>query len=178
MSHETLTGHPMQEVPAYRNPFQPETNSVCMQEAQSAWAPRHQSGDSISMQMTQNAGVSTNESKCGGYPSANWVGKPDFPQFSGLPSFELDGLDSNMGPFDPHQENYGKLPPLNNFNKPHFNDGGKCGGADGATSHTSQRRMTEGERRIEQKLIEQKLIEQKIIEQKLREMKLRERFGF
>lgn len=30
MSHETLTGRPIQEVPAYRNLFQLETNSVCM----------------------------------------------------------------------------------------------------------------------------------------------------
>jgi hypothetical protein len=91
---QTLTGHAVLDAPIRTAQGQAsEATNVCAQEAQSTWGPSQQNGDNITTQMTQSAGA-----KC-----------------DGLPSLEIDGLDSNMGPFDPNYRRYGD-------NKPHFND--------------------------------------------------------
>lgn len=179
---QTLTGHPVIESPI-RNAQSQESRAAdaCYQDVQSTWkrpddiATRQQNGD-VTTQMAQGASGKMGDSKCGG-----------------LPSLQIENLDSNMGPFDP---NASKLKGNNNLDKggcPQFeqrqqtqqpakddfkngnmkekHDGSKCGGTSGggetihSETHTTQRRMSESERAFEQKLIDQKI----------REMKLRER---
>ena len=88
---QTLTGHPVLDAPVRNAQAQhSEASNACLQEVQSSnWkrpediAPRQQNGD-ITTQLSQGATGKMGESKCGG-----------------LPNLQIDGLDSNMGPFDP-----------------------------------------------------------------------------
>lgn len=84
---QTLTGHAVVDAPV-RNalPQISDFTSASAQEAQSTWGPRPQGGDNVTTQMTQTAA-----GKC-----------------NGLPSLEIEGLDSNMGPFDPNFDRYNR----------------------------------------------------------------------
>ncbi len=197
---QTLTGHPVLDAPVRNAQTQTsEASAACFQDAQSTWkkpediAPGQQNGDNVTTQM-QGLSAKAEQSKC-----------------VGLPNLDIDGLDSNMGPFDPNgrsgpdvrnNPHQGGRPELNavpgygdkpEFEKPESGkldlqknqfgknkddiqiekmkeklDGNKCGGSEitHPETPTTQRRMSESER----------IIEQKIIDQKLREMKLRERY--
>ncbi len=162
---QTLTGHAVIDVPI-RNAHaqQAEASNVCIQEVQSTWSLPQRNGDAVT---TQGQGGG---SKCGGYPSEGSNQSQGIPKCSGLPSLELNGLDSRMGPFDPNRQKFeeGSADFFKNPDGKHGKSETKCGGSGGVTSGPAERRMTK----------EEHIIEQKLIEQKLREMKLRERYGF
>lgn len=102
---QTLTGHAVLDAPIRNAQSQSsESTNVCTQEAQSTWGPRQQNGDNVTTQMTESAESRSNESKCGGYPRDD---RPGIPKCGGLPNLDIDGLDSDMGPFDPNAGGFG-----------------------------------------------------------------------
>ncbi|MCC7531696.1 MAG: hypothetical protein IT342_24545 [Candidatus Melainabacteria bacterium] len=127
---QTLTGQAVLDAPIRNAQSQSsESTNVCTQEAQSTWGPRQQSGDNVTTQLTQSAEALSNESKCGGYPPG---GRPGIPKCSGLPSLDIDGLDSNMGPFDPNAGRFGDQSGFDDFENDYKNGSGK-GGKGGCT---------------------------------------------
>ncbi len=97
---QTLTGHAVLDAPIRNAQAQAsDATNVCTQEAQSTWGPRQQNGDNVTTQMTQTA-----------------------PKCNGLPSLEIEGLDSNMGPFDPNAGRFGDQPRLREKQNQRFHD--------------------------------------------------------
>ncbi len=205
----TLTGHAIADVPLRNALAQPsEITNVCMQEAQTTWAPRFHNNESVTTQMSQGTGIKTIE-KYGGQPTAARDYSQSASKCGGLPSIELFGESShdydkaqfserdlklmlskqNVSDYD-YKNGFGDIKQkqesggIMDFLRRQFGKNKEEIQSSHPGSWMNGGKCGTDDRGITSHLSSrrmtdaERIVEQKLIEQKLREIKLRERFNF